>query len=158
MNFYRYVANKPTIFNDPLGLKVKTVGCTAGKNSQGQAIQTAAGQAEAAVLSCMKCDPDKWDWIRKIRNTTYYCVSYFEQGLMGASEDTCAKPRGPKGDEPGDNVSFFEIAFTNQTPEGCGCLQGLLLHEIAHIKGQSDPQAYETAKKCISCAQNVPEQ
>lgn len=139
---------------DPKGLAVVTSGCDPAQDA---AIQLAAQKADAAVNTCT-CEPDKWK--KKIRTTTYHCPSFFEQGAMGVPIDRCGQAgKPPLPTFTGKDLMLFEVAFTDQRPGllgGCGCLQGTVLHEIAHLMGQGDPQAYRTAKKCFSCALGAP--
>jgi RHS repeat-associated protein len=155
-NSYRYVHNIPVSGRDPSGL-IATKGCD---RSQAQELSSAAQKAEAAV-DCGCCLPkgeDKDKWKQKIRTATYHCVSFFEQGSIGADAGRCAEAGKPPGRLfTGMDATFFEIAFTDQDPEfGCGCLQGTVLHEVAHLMGKDDPTAGGLCKKCFSCAANNP--
>lgn len=151
-NFYGYVENQPTLAKDPSGLVV-TKGC--GKKDAA-AVERAAAKAEAAVKSgCLACTESKDKWIDKIRNTTYHCVDLPSQTGMGIGFNTCARAEAPGKISTGQDVMLFGRAFYDQAPlsqGGCGCLQGTVLHEVAHLMGFDDPEPYEIASKCFSCS------
>jgi RHS repeat-associated protein len=146
---YEYASGNPLRQFDPLGLAVVTSGCNA---DQDRRIQTAAGQAEAAADDCLECDPKPW--VDTIRNTIYHCVDYWEQGENRLPGETCAQASDPRGRITGRDISIFDDGFSRTSPEECGCLQGTLLHEIAHLMGVQHPDNQALAKRCFSCAQN----
>jgi RHS repeat-associated protein len=151
---YAYSSLNPLRFVDPKGLAVKTQGCTP---QQDAAMQNAAGQAEAAVKTCLPCNLSPSTWIQKIRNVRYNCVDLTTQGVVSkAPENYCSWAGDERGAQTGADISFFEKAFNDQRQTGCGCLQAQILHELAHVLGcgGSEPCARTIAKKCFSCANN----
>ena len=157
-NFYSYVLNNPATDVDPTGLAVATKGCT---RRQRRSVQRAAEKAEAAIRSCITCQGDSEDWVMKVRTTTYHCPNQYEQTrVMGFDLSVCAVAARPgktreETKRTGQDVMVFDEAFNNQRPAsmgGCGCLQGVILHEVAHLMGADEPGARTIASKCFSCA------
>ena len=68
----------------------------------------------------------------------------------------CAWGADLMGKVTGSDVAFTEAGLTD--PSSCGCLAGLLLHEVAHLigipEGDNPDPAAVLAKKCIPRAQN----
>jgi hypothetical protein len=83
--------------------------------------------------------------------------SYSSRNLMTALATTGGTPQATY---TGKDVTFTQNGLTNHNGNpffGCGCMQGALLHEIAHLMGYPDDDSQAGAKglayKCI-CAQN----
>ena len=118
-------------------------------------MEDAAAKAEAAAKSgCLKCDKDKDRWIDKIRNTTYHCVDLPAQMDMDIGFIVCARAEAPGKKPTGKDVMFFEMALNDPRPlhqGGCGCLQGTLLHEVAHLMGEKEEDASAIPSQCFSC-------
>jgi RHS repeat-associated protein len=156
-SMYGYAKQNPLHYIDPAGLAVKTSGCT---QEQHYAIQGAAGKAEAATgpgSTCLCPEDTVHDWTDKIRNSTYHCVKKEFVDFLGFQGD-CGQPVKPVPGLPktGQDISFLPGAFARQQPLACGCLEGLLLHEVAHLLGYPDPPtssttAYQLASGCFSC-------
>ena len=152
-HLYRYARNEPIGNSDPSGL-VSTSGCSTGETKR---INTAAGRVEAAIdKGC--CLPEsekrnKRQWINKIRTTTYHCVPiWVVDSPVGPVEfdALCAAALTPSGADTGCDMTIYtRLAFN---PSRCGCLQGVVLHEIAHLMGKKHPEPGEIAKKCFSCS------
>jgi RHS repeat-associated protein len=151
---FTYTYGNPIRQSDPRGLKVATEGCT---SEEDQAIQTAAGKAEAASQTCASCsdhaDKESWRW--KIRNTKYHC----SQSRVGR----CAWGGDPSGNDTFMDVTLFRYAFDSPGTNGCGCLQSLILHETFHDllewsdDGPTEQKIQRLVKKCFSCAKDPKE-
>jgi RHS repeat-associated protein len=157
-NRFAYALNSPVTNVDPLGLAVATPGCQTG---YAKALQAAAAKAEAAVDKgcCLPEGEDKAKWVQKIRTARYHCVDYVRQGQLRYPITYCAVAEPPGGKSTGCDATFFDLAFIEAkdplTGEGCGCLQGTLLHEVAHLMGHADESyARKVASGCFRCARD----
>jgi hypothetical protein len=76
---------------------------------------------------------------------------------MGIGYNGCARAEAPGKIPTGQDVMLFGRAFYDQAPlndGGCGCLQGTILHELAHLMGFDDsknPTTYTLASNCFTC-------
>lgn len=151
-HLYGYASANPANLIDPRGL----VPASLCDQRQIAAINAAAARAEAATRTCLDCSEDRRQWVRRIRNTTIHCVNTFEQGVYRIPSGTCAWAGTPQRAETGRDISVMEAAFTDHDPvSGCGCLEGTVLHEIAHLVrcGGDESCARRIARRCFSCAQ-----
>src|SRR5207245_3665293 len=92
-HLYGYASDSPQRFVDPLGL-VPTSLCN---QQQIAAINAAAARAEAATRTCLDCQDNRQEWVRRIRNTTFHCVNVWEQGQYGTPAGTCSRAGTPQG-------------------------------------------------------------
>jgi RHS repeat-associated protein len=153
VNRYGYVGGGPMTGKDPFGL-VATKGC---RPQDAAAIQRAADKAVAKVKSgCLPCGEGKEKWIQKIQTTTYHCdpnEGIRIEGPGGVTvQPACGMARPPVGPTTGKDVTLFWPAFYDPP---CGCLEGVLFHEIAHIimgGGHSDSGVNDVTRGCFSCA------
>jgi RHS repeat-associated protein len=142
---YAYVRNNPTNSADPSGL-IDTRQCD---KLQDKELALAAQKAEAAAGCCLPKGQDSNAWVRKIRTATYWCG--------GPSKD-CGSGGDPLGIVTGKDLTVYDSAFAFTAlnmVDVCGCLQGTVLHEIAHLMGRPDngPQgAYAIEQGCFKCA------
>jgi hypothetical protein len=103
--------------------------------------------------------------VKKLRTTTYNCVSEGqEEALKIEGKVSGGRPCGFASDmfgqQTGLDVSFTVRGLTEHNENqfhGCGCMQGLLLHEVSHLMGVPDGEGPSGAtgltKRCIPCAQ-----
>ena len=152
-HLYRYARNEPTGNSDPSGL-VSTPGCSKGEAKR---VATAAGRAEARIANgcCLPESekPNKQKWINKIRTTNYHCEPIWViDSPFGKVEDDdmCAVALPPSGGDTGQDVTIYtKLAFNRSR---CGCLPGVVLHEVAHLMGFEHPEPGKIAKGCFACA------
>jgi RHS repeat-associated protein len=160
-HLYAYADARPINSIDPRGL-FATSGCTPDEAALLKAAAQLAGDA-IADGKCLGCSKKKAsEWKNKINSTTYHCLSEAEQQVLGTyGPSTCGFAGTPQATYTGKDVTFTQNGLTNHNGNpflGCGCMQGALLHEIAHLMGYPDGDTETGAKglayKCIPCAQN----
>jgi RHS repeat-associated protein len=144
INLFSYAFQNPAKFADPLGLAVQTYGCTAAQDAK---IQRAAGQADAASQSCLPC-ADREPFRRKIRSqgtpqeVVFECVSWTINPNSGDSVCGVAQLRRGR--------VLLTLDGLDELP-GCPCLQALILHEVVHLIGYDESQAFDSERRCFSC-------
>jgi RHS repeat-associated protein len=149
---YGYVGNRPMVNADPSGRIPSPRGCD---TNQTTAFNT-------AVEKVRKCLATKHEWLRKLEETTFHCVSWFEQAAMGTPEvpaapsGTCAEATGPPTRvKTWHDAILYEPAFDPPNPAEpngpCGGLESTILHEIAHLMNQDEAGASKAERCCFSC-------
>jgi RHS repeat-associated protein len=137
-NAYPYVANRPTILSDPLGM-YKILGFPPGRSTQ---MEEAIAEVKAKLSSSCCAGTDTADLLRRLQNATFV----YKPGSKWCGEV------GPLSDflRIRNNVGIGPRAFDYAQCEKLACS---VLHEVSHLRVRRGVEdvAYKLEKDCFGC-------